>query len=161
MNARNLFRPPPPPPGSPASAQLTRREEPQPEELTLLADEDMEMWAVSGTRILTKPTPMPAPVAQAPGALEATLGSQPAWQQTLPSFHSSYPPVAISPSEPPPAVVMVQPSAPSRAYSAPPPAMQPRPKTNTLGWIALIVGASLLGLATTATMLLAMLYDAG
>ncbi|HEX7604702.1 MAG TPA: hypothetical protein VF316_23950 [Polyangiaceae bacterium] len=151
MNARNLFRPPPPPPGTPMSSQPTVREELQPEELTDLADEDMEMWAVSGTRILAKPTPTPAPV-------EATLTSPPAWQQTLPSFHSSYPPVAIAPSEPPPpAVVMVQPSAPPPAYHAQV-AMAPRPKTNTLAWVALIVGTSLLGLLTTAAILGATLY---
>ena len=135
------------------SSQPTVREEMQPEELTDLADEDMEMWAVSGTRILAKPTPAPAPVA--PSAVEATLTSPPAWQQTLPSFHSSYPPVAIAPSEPPPAVVMVQPSAPPPAYHARP-AMAP--KTNTLAWIALIVGTSLLGLLTTAAILGATLY---
>src|ERR1035437_327835 len=45
MNARNLFRPPPPPPGTPMSSQPTVREEIPPEELTDLADEDMEMWA--------------------------------------------------------------------------------------------------------------------
>jgi hypothetical protein len=136
------------------SSQLTVREDFQPEELTDLADEDLEMWNVSGTRILAKPTPTPAPVAPvAPSPVEATMTSPPAWQQTLPSFHSSYPPVAIAPSEPPPpAVVMVQPSAPPPAYPAPAP-MAPRPKTNTLAWIALIVGASVLGLLSTAAIL--------
>jgi hypothetical protein len=136
------------------SSQPTMREEFQPEELTDLADEDMEMWNISGTRILAKPTPTPAPVAPvAPSPVEATMTSPPAWQQTLPSFHSSYPPVAIAPSEPPPpAVVMVQPSAPPPAYPAPA-QMAPRPKTNTLAWIALIVGASLLGLLSTAAIL--------
>ena len=158
MNARNLFQAPPPPPGSPLSALPTRREEPPAEELTDLADEDMEMWAVSGTRILAKPTPTPPPAAPSP--VEATMTSPPAWQQTLPSFHSSYPPVAIAPSEAPPAVVMVQPSAPPPAYQ-PQPAMAPKPKTNTLAWVALIIGASLLGLLTTAAILGATLYDAG
>ena len=152
MNARNLFRPPPAPPGAQLSSQPTVRDEAPPEELMDLADEDMEMWAVSGTRILAKPTPTPPPAAPVePGAVEATLNSPPAWQQTLPSFHSSYPPVAIVPSDAPPAVVMVPPAAPVPAFY-PPPAAMPATKTNTLAWIALIVGVSLVGLTTLAVL---------
>ncbi len=85
MHKPNLYRPPPPPPRAKAPTVdplvvlsvsptvLAHATEPPthprpiaPEELTDLADDDLEMWAQGGTRIIAKPTSAPPPVAVAP-----------------------------------------------------------------------------------------------
>ena len=127
MTTSNLFRPPPPPPPptakrpdplialskpelvapEPPAPEPTppTRVEPEPEPLTDLTDEDMELWAVGGTRIIQKPavsTPAPAPgpvtTEPEPAAIAATMKSIPVQTQYQPL---SYPPIAMTPSIPP------------------------------------------------------------
>jgi hypothetical protein len=90
----------------------------QPEELTDLSDEDMELWAVGGTRIMSKPTSTPSspPVAMTePAVLAETmkstdLGPAPAVVPAVAPIVAtqyqalSYPPVAMTPSVSPPPV---------------------------------------------------------
>jgi len=66
----------------------------QPEELTELLDDDLEMWAVGGTRILNNPRSQPLP-------------------QPQPQLTPSYPPVAYTPASiPPPPVATARSNAP-------------------------------------------------
>lgn len=103
MNSRSTPKPPPPPKFN----TLALPQQMAPEELTDLGDEDMEVWALGGTKILPKPSSPPPAVApkSEPRAKVAKPASVP-------------PPAAPPKSVPPPTVVAPPAPLPPDAFAS-------------------------------------------
>lgn len=148
-------RPPPPPPSpakpssdlfaltakpftAPVATPMPPAVAPAAEELSDLADDDVEMWAMGGTKIIDQPkAPSVAPPPVAPVATPPQLAA---------TMAADAPPASIAPSFIPPPPYPQSHSYPPVAMAATMPASiapMPPKKTNWLLWIA---AASLVGL---------------